>query len=294
MIYLLEDDESIRKLVTYTLQHAGYEAAGLSCPSAFWAAMKRQTPELVLLDIMLPEEDGLSVLKKLRGSALWRELPVVMLTAKNAEYDRVVGLDAGADDYISKPFGMMELLARVRALLRRTGMTPAGEHTVGELYVCRDKHIVRVSGQDVPLTNKEFSLLCLLLEHSGAALTRDRIMDSVWGSGFDGENRTVDVHVRTLRTKLGAAGAYIETVRGVGYRFTPERGARHEGKALSACGASALRRDPARLRRDVCHRAAAACRDRGEGAGIIAPFVAAADRALSRRGGRLGRSARHR
>ena len=150
MIYLLEDDESIRKLVTYTLQHAGYEAAGLSCPSAFWAAMKRQTPELVLLDIMLPEEDGLSVLKKLRGSALWRELPVVMLTAKNAEYDRVVGLDAGADDYISKPFGMMELLARVRALLRRTGMTSAGEHTVGELYVCRDKHIVRVSGQDVP------------------------------------------------------------------------------------------------------------------------------------------------
>ena len=126
MIYLLEDDESIRKLVTYTLQHAGYEAAGLSCPSAFWAAMKRQTPELVLLDIMLPEEDGLSVLKKLRGSALWRELPVVMLTAKNAEYDRVVGLDAGADDYISKPFGMMELLARVRALLRRTGMTSAG------------------------------------------------------------------------------------------------------------------------------------------------------------------------
>lgn len=224
MIYLLEDDESIRKLVTYTLQHAGYEAAGLSCPSAFWAAMKRQTPELVLLDIMLPEEDGLSVLKKLRGSALWRELPVVMLTAKNAEYDRVVGLDAGADDYISKPFGMMELLARVRALLRRTGMTSAGEHTVGELYVCQDKHIVRVSGQDVPLTNKEFSLLCLLLEHSGAALTRDRIMDSVWGSAFDGENRTVDVHVRTLRTKLGAAGAYIETVRGVGYRFTPEKG----------------------------------------------------------------------
>ena len=121
MIYLLEDDESIRKLVTYTLQHAGYEAAGLSCPSAFWAAMKRQTPELVLLDIMLPEEDGLSVLKKLRGSVLWRELPVVMLTAKNAEYDRVVGLDAGADDYVQKPFRMMELLSRIRALLRRAG-----------------------------------------------------------------------------------------------------------------------------------------------------------------------------
>lgn len=223
MIYLLEDDNSIREFVIYTLNSQGLEAQGFERPSAFWEALEQRIPSLVLLDIMLPEEDGLSVLGKLRGSALWRELPVVMLTAKNAEYDRVVGLDAGADDYISKPFGMMELLARVRALLRRTGSPAASDHTVGELYVCRDKHIVRVSGQDVPLTNKEFSLLCLLLEHSGAALTRDRIMDSVWGSGFDGENRTVDVHVRTLRAKLGAAGAYIETVRGVGYRFSPEK-----------------------------------------------------------------------
>ena len=223
MIYLLEDDESIRKLVTYTLEHAGYHASGFDRPSAFWAAMKREAPELVLLDIMLPEEDGLSVLQKLRGSALWRELPVMMMTAKNAEYDRVIGLDAGADDYISKPFGMMELLARVRAVLRRTNTAAAAEHTSGELYVCRDKHIARVSGRDVALTNKEFSLLCLLMENSGAALSRDTIMDRVWGSGFDGENRTVDVHVRTLRTKLGTAGAYIETVRGVGYRFTPEK-----------------------------------------------------------------------
>ena len=223
MIYLVEDDASIRELVIYALNNSGFEAQGFDAPSAFWRAMAQQVPSMILLDIMLPEEDGLSVLGKLRGSALWRELPVVMLTAKNAEYDRVVGLDAGADDYISKPFGMMELLARVRALLRRTGAPAASDHTVGELYVCRDKHIVRVSGQDVPLTNKEFSLLCLLLEHSGAALTRDRIMDSVWGSGFDGENRTVDVHVRTLRAKLGAAGAYIETVRGVGYRFSPEK-----------------------------------------------------------------------
>ena len=223
MIYLLEDDESIRKLVTYTLEHAGYHAAGFDRPSAFWAAMKREAPELVLLDIMLPEEDGLSVLQKLRDSALWRELPVMMMTAKNAEYDRVIGLDAGADDYISKPFGMMELLARVRAVLRRTNTAAAAEHTAGELYVCRDKHIARVSGRDVALTNKEFSLLCLLMENSGAALSRDTIMDRVWGSGFDGENRTVDVHVRTLRTKLGTAGAYIETVRGVGYRFTPEK-----------------------------------------------------------------------
>lgn len=224
LIYLVEDDNSIRELVAYTLHSAGFEAEGFERPSAFWRACAERRPDLVLLDLMLPEEDGISILKKLRQAPQTARLPILLLTAKSSEYDKVLGLDSGADDYVAKPFGMMELLARVRALLRRTGMTSAGEHTVGELYVCRDKHIVRVSGQDVPLTNKEFSLLCLLLEHSGAALTRDRIMDSVWGSGFDGENRTVDVHVRTLRTKLGAAGAYIETVRGVGYRFTPEKG----------------------------------------------------------------------
>ena len=224
LIYLVEDDNSIRELVAYTLHSAGFEAEGFERPSAFWRACAERRPDLVLLDLMLPEEDGISILKKLRQAPQTARLPILLLTAKSSEYDKVLGLDSGADDYVAKPFGMMELLARVRALLRRTGMTSAGEHTVGELYVCRDKHIVRVSGQDVPLTNKEFSLLCLLLEHSGAALTRDRIMDSVWGSGFDGENRTVDVHVRTLRTKLGAAGTYIETVRGVGYRFTPEKG----------------------------------------------------------------------
>lgn len=220
MIYLLEDDESIRKLVTYTLQHAGYEAAGLSCPSAFWAAMKRQTPELVLLDIMLPEEDGLSVLKKLRGSALWRELPVVMLTAKNAEYDRVVGLDAGADDYISKPFGMMELLARVRAVLRRAEPSgDAGGVQIGVLYICPPQHIVRVNGKNVQLTNKEFEILCLLVENRGIVLTRGTLMDKVWGFDCDRENRTLDVHIRTLRVKLGEAGSCIETVRGVGYKI---------------------------------------------------------------------------
>ncbi len=220
MIYLLEDDESIRKLVTYTLQHAGYEAEGFECPSAFWAAMKRQTPELVLLDIMLPEEDGLSVLGKLRASALWRELPVVMLTAKNAEYDRVVGLDAGADDYISKPFGMMELLARVRALLRRTDSEQGEtEYRTGALYVCPARHVVRVDGKDVTLTLKEFELLCTLLENEGIVLTRNQLLNRVWGYEFNGESRTVDVHVRTLRQKLGAAGNCIETVRGVGYKI---------------------------------------------------------------------------
>jgi two-component system, OmpR family, alkaline phosphatase synthesis response regulator PhoP len=222
VIFLLEDDESIRKLVTYTLEQSGYAAAGFSVPSEFWAAMQKDVPELILLDIMLPEEDGLSVLRKLRASVHWRDVPVMMMTAKNAEYDRVIGLDAGADDYISKPFGLMELLARVRAVLRRTGTAVPGDYRFGELYVCPDKHIVREAGRDVMLTNKEFSLLCLLMRSPGTAFTRDAIMDSVWGSGFDGENRTVDVHVRTLRAKLGDAGRFIETVRGVGYRFAPE------------------------------------------------------------------------
>lgn len=225
MIYLLEDDDSIRKLVVYTLQSQGYEAEGFARPSAFWRAMDTRMPELVLLDIMLPEEDGLSILRRLRTSVATKSLPVIMLTAKNTEYDRVIGLDNGADDFISKPFGMMELVARVRALLRR--MLPqqaeTRDYTLGELYVCPEKHIVRVSGKDVALTYKEFELLCLLLENRGIVLTRDVIMDRIWDSDFDGENRTVDVHVRTLRSKLGAAGAYIETVRGVGYRM--------EGKA---------------------------------------------------------------
>ena len=221
MIYLLEDDDSIRKLVVYTLQSQGYEAEGFARPSAFWRAMDTRMPELLLLDIMLPEEDGLSILRRLRTSVATKSLPVIMLTAKNTEYDRVIGLDNGADDFISKPFGMMELVARVRALLRRLKpqQTEARDFALGELYVCPEKHIVRVSGKDVALTYKEFELLCLLLENRGIVLTRDVIMDRIWDSDFDGENRTVDVHVRTLRSKLGAAGAYIETVRGVGYRM---------------------------------------------------------------------------
>ena len=203
-IYLLEDDDSIRKLVIYALGSQGYEAQGFDRPSDFWSAMEGPQPALILLDIMLPEEDGLSILQKLRASAATKRIPVIMLTAKNTEYDRVVGLDSGADDFISKPFGMMELVARVRAVLRRTE---------------QKRHVVRVAGEEVPLTNKEFELLCLLLEHQGMAMTRDAIMDGVWGQEFSRENRTLDVHVRTLRTKLGAAGHYIETVRGVGYKI---------------------------------------------------------------------------
>ena len=219
-IYLLEDDDSIRKLVIYALGSQGYEAQGFDRPSDFWSAMEGPQPALILLDIMLPEEDGLSILQKLRASAATKRIPVIMLTAKNTEYDRVVGLDSGADDFISKPFGMMELVARVRAVLRRTEQKPETEaYQVGDLFVSPQRHVVRVAGEEVPLTNKEFELLCLLLEHQGMAMTRDAIMDGVWGQEFSRENRTLDVHVRTLRTKLGAAGHYIETVRGVGYKI---------------------------------------------------------------------------
>lgn len=220
MIYLLEDDDSIRKLVVYGLQGQGYEAQGFALPSEFWRAMDAQLPELLLLDIMLPEEDGLSILRKLRAAAPTRKLPVIILTAKNTEYDRVVGLDGGADDFISKPFGMMELLARVRAVLRRAEPSgDAGGVQIGMLYICPPQHIVRVNGKNVQLTNKEFEILCLLVENRGIVLTRGTLMDKVWGFDCDRENRTLDVHIRTLRVKLGEAGSCIETVRGVGYKI---------------------------------------------------------------------------
>ena len=223
LIYLLEDDDSIRKLVIYALNSQGYEAKGFERPAEFWKAMGQAQPDLVLLDIMLPEEDGLTILQKLRAAAGTKKLPVIMLTAKNTEYDRVVGLDSGADDFISKPFGMMELVARVRAVLRRTETREENsDYQLGKLFVSPKRHVVKVDGEEVSLTNKEFELLCLLLEHQGMAMTRDAIMDGVWGQEFSRENRTLDVHVRTLRTKLGPAGHYIETVRGVGYKMGGE------------------------------------------------------------------------
>lgn len=223
LIYLLEDDDSIRKLVIYALNSQGYEAKDFERPAEFWKAMGQAQPDLVLLDIMLPEEDGLTILQKLRAAAGTKKLPVIMLTAKNTEYDRVVGLDSGADDFISKPFGMMELVARVRAVLRRTeSREENSDYQLGELFVSPKRHVVKVDGEEVSLTNKEFELLCLLLEHQGMAMTRDAIMDGVWGQEFSRENRTLDVHVRTLRTKLGTAGHYIETVRGVGYKMGGE------------------------------------------------------------------------
>ncbi len=220
MIYFTEDDDSIRELVIYTLNSVGFAARGFSKPSDFWNALKTETPDLILLDIMLPEEDGLEILRKLRASSL-KKIPVMMLTAKSSEYDKVVGLNEGADDYLAKPFGMMELVARIKALLRRTeeDAKRSPEYTHGNLYVCPAKHIVRVNGEDVSLTRKEFDLLCLLLENSGIVLTRDVILNKIWGYRFDGESRTVDVHIRTLRQKLGSAGDIIETVRGIGYKI---------------------------------------------------------------------------
>lgn len=221
MIYLLEDDDSIRDLVIYTLQSQGMEAKGFPRPSAFWEAMAEHTPSLVLLDIMLPEEDGISVLKQLRSSARTCRLPVIMLTAKGTEYDKVLGLDAGADDYLAKPFGMMELLSRIRALLRRTERE-VNIYRCGVLTVNQTRHTVTVNGREVVLTQKEFEVLCLLLKNRGQVLSRERLIEDVWGYAFTGESRTVDVHVRTLRQKLGEAGAYIETVRGYGYKISRE------------------------------------------------------------------------
>ena len=221
MIYLLEDDDSIRELVIYTLNSQGMEARGFARPSAFWEAVEEQTPTLVLLDIMLPEEDGISVLKKLRASAHTARLPIIMLTAKGTEYDKVLGLDAGADDYVTKPFGMMELLSRIRALLRRTERNDA-LYRCGQLTVDPGSHTVLVGDREVALTQKEFEVLYLLLKNKGQVLSRERLIEDVWGYAFTGESRTVDVHVRTLRQKLGEAGACIETVRGYVYKIGRE------------------------------------------------------------------------
>ena len=223
MIYLLEDDDSIRKLVLYGLDSQGFQAKGFALPSEFWRAMDAEMPELVLLDIMLPEEDGLSILRKLRARPATKRLPIIMLTAKNSEYDRVIGLDHGADDFVSKPFSMLELIARIRAVLRRAEPAQAsGDFSLGLLFVSPDRHEVKVGGKDVTLPTKDVELLCLLLRNKGIVLTRATLMDRVWGFESERENRTLDVHIRTLRVKLGEAGSYIETVRGIGYKIGGE------------------------------------------------------------------------
>ena len=222
MIYVLEDDPSIRKLVIYTLNSQGMQAKGFERPSEFWSAMDEELPSLLLLDIMLPEQDGLQILTRLRSMPSTARLPVIMLTAKGTEYDKVIGLDQGANDYITKPFGMMELMARIRAALRNrpSAQTSDNDYTFGPIYLNPHRHIVRVNGRDISLTLKEFQVLALLMEQPDTVFTRDHLLNTVWGYEFDGASRTVDVHIRTLRQKLEEAGSCIETVRGMGYKLT--------------------------------------------------------------------------
>lgn len=221
MIFCVEDDGNIRELVVYTLTTTGLSARGFEDGASFFEALAAELPELVLLDIMLPGEDGMEILKKLKASPKTKDIPVIMLTAKGAEYDKVMGLDSGADDYVTKPFGMMELVSRIRAVLRRAKKKEEEDSSeiIGVITLNKKKHEVTVEGAPVALTLKEFELLRRLMENRNIVLTRDKLLEEIWGYDFDGETRTVDVHVRTLRQKLGRGGELIETVRGVGYRI---------------------------------------------------------------------------
>lgn len=219
MIYFVEDDVNIRKLVCYALEKEGYEVRGFGTPSEFWADIKKEIPKLILLDIMLPEEDGLQMLEKLGENGKYKDIPVVMLTAKDSEFDTVTGLDAGADDYIAKPFGMTELIARVRAVLRRYEKgRKSEEYTIGDLYVNPGKHIIEVCGEEIALSYKEYSLLLELLEAKGRVVKREELLSRVWGEFYD-ESRTLDVHIRKLRVKLKSAGELIHTVKNIGYKL---------------------------------------------------------------------------
>ncbi|PWM38015.1 MAG: DNA-binding response regulator [Clostridiales bacterium] len=219
MIYYVEDDENIRELVVYTLNQTGMAAVGFSDAKEFKKALVGAVPELILLDIMLPGEDGLSILRHLKDDARTAYIPVIMVTAKDTEYDKVTGLDGGADDYISKPFGMMELVARVKALLRRTAPQKDDILTEEGLAVDTRRHVVTVDGREVQLTLKEFEVLAFLMGNRGTAFSRETLLSKIWDYGYDGGTRTVDVHIQTLRAKLGSCGSMIKTVRGVGYRF---------------------------------------------------------------------------
>jgi len=219
VIYCVEDDNGIRDLMIYTLNASGFEAKGFSQAEDFYKALNDETPELVMLDIMLPGEDGISILKTLRANNTTRELPVIMASARGMEYDKVLGLDLGADDYIAKPFGMMEMVSRVKAVLRRCEPKKSESTKVGNIEIDNERHKVTVNGSEVVLTLKEFELLRLLCENTGVVFSRGKLLAKIWGVDFMGETRTVDVHIGTLRTKLGDAGEMIETVRGVGYRL---------------------------------------------------------------------------
>lgn len=222
MIYCVEDDESIRELVVYTLQSTGFDAMGFEDGKSFLEALSNNVPEMVLLDIMLPGEDGIALLKRMKSQAATRNVPIIMVTAKGAEYDKVKALDMGADDYVTKPFGMMELVSRIKAVLRRSKKDTVEKKekiSYGKIAIDLKKHEVTADGEVVKLTLKEYELLKRLVSHPNVVMTRDSLLEDIWGYDFDGETRTVDVHVRTLRQKLGSCGEQIETVRGVGYRM---------------------------------------------------------------------------
>ena len=225
MIWCVEDDASILDIEVYALQSTGFQAQGFADGGAFWSALEsaRELPELVVLDVMLPEIDGIELLRRMKADAALRDIPVIMATAKGAEYDKIQGLDLGADDYLAKPFGVMELVSRVKAVLRRCRPQPAAVLRCGGLVVDEQEHTVTADGVRVVLTYKEYQLLRLFLSHPGTAFTRDQLMEQVWGMDFYGESRTVDMHIRTLRQKLGSAGSYIETVRGIGYKIGGEK-----------------------------------------------------------------------
>ena len=219
MIWCVEDDASIRDIEVYALNSTGLAAEGFADGAAFWQALQKTQPELVVLDVMLPEIDGIELLRRMKADAALRDIPVIMATAKGAEYDKIQGLDLGADDYLAKPFGVMELVSRVKAVLRRCRPQPVAVLRCGGLVVDEQEHTVTADGVRVVLTYKEYQLLRLFLSHPGTAFTRDQLMEQVWGMDFYGESRTVDMHIRTLRQKLGVYGEHIETVRSVGYRW---------------------------------------------------------------------------
>lgn len=220
MIFFLEDDDNIRKLVCYALNKEGYDIEGFDKPSLFWKRIDDELPLLVLLDIMLPEEDGLSVLQKLQSNKKYNSIPVIMITAKNSEFDTATGLDLGADDYIAKPFGMVEFVSRVRAVLRRYEKTNNKNNVYekGVLYADFEKHIIKVSDESIELSYKEYMLLSVLLNADGRVVSRDELLQKVWGEYYE-ESRTLDVHIRKLRVKLKEAGSYIKTVKNIGYQF---------------------------------------------------------------------------
>ena len=220
MIYCVEDERNIRELLVYTLETTGFEAIGIQEGKELFRCLEKELPDLILLDIMLPGQDGYSILEKLKKEPKTRDIPVIMVTAKEAEYDKVRGLDSGADDYITKPFGMMEFISRVKAVLRRSKKQMKDTLlSCGNLSIHVERHQVLDGERQVELTYKEFEMLRYLMENQGIVLTRDKLLEHIWGYDFDGETRTVDVHIRTLRQKLEESGALIETIRGVGYRI---------------------------------------------------------------------------